>query len=63
MGVKSREGASMNYTGSHYVGEIVTHHGHECRVVCVWSDDGKNGVTIIPTGNYGFEVDIYEEQL
>ena len=53
----------MDYTGKHYVGEIVTHRGHECRVTDVWNDEGKNGVTIIPTGDYGFEVDIYEEQL
>lgn len=53
----------MDYTGKHYVGEIVIHRGHECRVTDVWNDEGKNGVTIIPTGDYGFEVDIYEEQL
>lgn len=51
------------YTGKHYVGEIVTHRGHECKVTHVWEDDGKNGISIIPTGGYGFEVDIYDEQL
>ena len=51
------------YTGSHYVGEIVTHNGHECRVTKVWVDDDKNGISIVPTGNYGFEIDIYDEQL
>lgn len=53
----------MKYTGKHYVGEIVMHRNHECIVIGVWSDDGKNGITIIPTGGYGFDVDIYEEQL
>ncbi|MBP5311885.1 MAG: hypothetical protein J6112_03525 [Clostridia bacterium] len=47
----------------HYVGEIVSHKGHECIVTSVWNDDGKEGITIKPTGNYGFEVDIYNEQL
>ena len=51
------------YDGKHYVGEVVNHRGHECRVIAVWKDDGKNGISIIPTGNYGFEIDIYEEQL
>lgn len=55
------------YTGKHYVGEIVSHNGgdmtHECIVTAVWCVDGKNGLTIKPTGNYGFELDIYEEQL
>jgi hypothetical protein len=55
------------YTGEHYVGEIVSHKGgdmtHECIVTAVWCVDGKNGLTIKPTGNYGFELDIYEEQL
>ena len=55
------------YTGEHYVGEIVYHKGgdmiHECRVMDVWNVDGKNGITIVPTGNYGFEIDIYDEQL
>lgn len=53
------------YTGVHYVNEIVYHGTHECKVTAVWvdPDNGKNGITIIPTGGYGFEVDIYEEQL
>lgn len=51
------------YTGKHYVGEIVNHRGHECKVTHVWEDDGKNGISIIPIGGYGFEVDIYDEQL
>lgn len=54
----------MRYTGKHYVGEIVYHGDHECRVTEVWVDDnGKNGISIIPTGNYGFEICIYDEQL
>lgn len=52
-----------NYTGKHYVGEIVMHGYHECRVTHVWNVDGRNGISIIPTGGYGFEVDIYDEQL
>ena len=51
------------YTGKHFIGEIVNHHGHECRVTAVWNDDGKNGISIVPTGDYGFEIDIYEDQL
>lgn len=51
------------YTGKHYVGEIVDHKGHECRVLAVWIDEGRNGITIEPTGDYGFPVDIYDEQL
>ena len=55
------------YTGKHYVGEIVFHKGgnmtHECEVTAVWKVDGRNGISIVPTGGYGFEIDIYEEQL
>lgn len=52
------------YTGVHYVGEIVYHKTHECKVTAVWADEeNRNGISIIPTGGYGFEVDIYEEQL
>lgn len=59
--------ATEQYTGTHRVGEIVSHKGggmtHECIITAVWKVDGKNGISIKPTGNYGFEVDIYEEQL
>lgn len=53
------------YSGKHWVGEIVMHRGHECRVTAVWRDtiEDRNGISIIPTGGYGFEIDIYEEQL
>lgn len=51
------------YSGEHFVGEIVNHRGHECRVTRVWNVDDKNGISIVPTGDYGWEVDIYEEQL
>ena len=51
------------YTGKHYVGEVVIHHDHVCRVTNVWNDEGKNGISIVPIGGYGFEVDIYDEQL
>lgn len=54
----------------HYVGEIVhykSYNGfdHECVITALWDDPdtGKPGVTIRPTGNYGFEIDIYEDQL
>ena len=53
----------MEYTGKYHVGQIVMHRCHECRVTAVWNDDGKNGVTIIPTGDYGFEVDVYDENV
>lgn len=55
----------QEYTGAHRVGEIVNHRGHECKVTRVWVDPDvdKNGISIIPTGDYGFEIDIYEEQL
>ena len=51
--------------GGHYYGEIVMHGEHECVVTAVWHDDeaNKDGITIKPTGGYGFEIDIYDEQL
>lgn len=53
----------MEYTGIHFVGEIVRHREHVCSVTAVWTDDeGKNGISIKPV-DYGFEVDLYEEQL
>ncbi len=52
-----------DYTGKYKVGDIVTHRGHECRVTAVWNYEGKDGVSIIPTGDYGFEVDLYENQI
>ena len=54
--------AEETYTGDHFVGEIINHRGHECKVTKVWNVYG-NGISIIPTGNYGWEIDIYEEQL
>ena len=53
----------MAYAGKYSVGQIVMHRGHECRVTAVWNDDGKSGVTIVPTGDYGFEVDVYDENV
>lgn len=44
-------------------GQIIHYKTHECVITSTWEDDGKKGVSIIPTGNYGFEVDLYEEQL
>lgn len=58
-----KERYNMNYTGKHYIGEIVFHGEHECRVLHTWVDEGKNGITIEPTGNYGFPIDIFDEQL
>ena len=57
------------YTGKYNVGDIITFTGkiggmtHECEVTHVWNVDGRNGVSIIPTGNYGFEIDVYEDLL
>lgn len=66
MGTDFEYADSGNYTGAHKVGDIVKHRGggfmHECKVTEVWNVDGKNGLTIKPIG-YGFDVDIYEEQL
>ena len=58
----------MEYTGKHYVGEIVMHGEHECKVLDVWNCEDmtcedRNGITIEPTGGYGFPIDIYDEQL
>ena len=49
----------------HYVGENVFHRGHPCRVTAVWydPDSDKTGVTIEPTGGYGFPIDLYDDQL
>lgn len=55
--------ARKSYTGKHYIGEIVHHGYHECVVTEVWNVDGKNGISIKPSGRYGFEIDIYDEQL
>lgn len=59
------EKSDPEYTGDHHVGEIIDFRGHECRVTAVWvdPDNGKSGVSIIPVGNYGFEIDVYEERL
>ena len=54
---------NATYTGKHYVGEIVMHGEHECVVLEVWNVEGRNGITIKPTGNYGFDIDIFDEQL
>jgi len=50
----------MGYTGKYKAGDIVSHRGHKCKVIAVWEDDGKNGVTIMPVGGYGFDVDVEE---
>lgn len=55
------------YTGKHSIGDIVYWQGkemvHECKVTGLWKNEGRNGVSIIPTGDYGFEMDVYEDQL
>ena len=61
--LRGQKGDRMEYTGSHYVGEIVQYRSHECEVVDVWSDDGRNGITIVPTGAYGFPIDLYDDEL
>lgn len=47
----------------YHAGDILDYHGHECLVLGEWEDEGKPGITIEPTGNYGFPVDVYEEQV
>ena len=49
------------YTGKHSVCEIVQHGKHECRVTRCWDCGDGNGISIVPTGDYGFEVDIVPE--
>ena len=50
------------------VGDIVQYKGyegmvHECLITQVWKDDhDRDGVSIVPTGDYGFEIDLYLEQ-
>lgn len=55
------------YTGQYKVGDVVKHKGvnmiHECKVVDVWKVDGRNGVTLEPTGGYGFPSDVWEERV
>lgn len=50
------------YTGKHHVGEIVHHGKHECRVTRCWDCGDGNGISIVPTGDYGFEVDVCPEE-
>ena len=53
-----------NYTGKHKAGDIVHWGEHECKVLFTWNDgEGGNGVNIVPTGNYGFPLDVYEDKL
>lgn len=45
------------------VGDIILYDGtFRCRVTALWSDEGKDGVTIVPTGNYGFPRDVFCDQ-
>lgn len=49
----------------HYIGEIVKHRSHVCKVTAVWvdPDNRRTGITIEPVEGYGFPVDIYDDQL
>lgn len=64
-----KKGTKEMYTSKHYVGEIIylksAEITHECKVTRVWvdPDNNKSGVSIIPTGNYGFEIDVYDDVL
>jgi hypothetical protein len=58
-----QEGYDDEYSGDHYVGEIVMFRTHQCKVTHVWKDEeGNNGISLIPTGNYGFEIDVTEKR-
>ena len=50
------------YTGKFHDGDITNWRGHEVVVLKTWNVDGKNGVTIRPTLDYGFELDVFEER-
>ena len=42
------------------VGDVVIYDGtFRCKVTALWSDEGKDGVTIVPTGHYGFPRDVF----
>lgn len=45
------------------VGDIVNYKGHECVITARWIAGKKAGASIKPTGDYGFEIDLYLEQL
>ena len=57
----------MEYTGKFKVGDVIVICGermnHECEITNVWNDGGVNGVTVVPTGGYGFEMDVREDRL
>lgn len=60
----NREEKNMKTNERQYhAGDILDYHGHECLVLGEWEDEGKLGITIEPTGDYGFPVDVYEEQV
>ena len=46
-------------------GQIINYNGHQCKVIDTWYDDyeEQEGITITPTGNYGFPVDLYTDRL
>lgn len=45
--------------------DIGVWRGHKVKIIDTWvdADNGKNGVTITPAGNYGFPIDVYLDQL
>ena len=57
--------AEKAYTGKYHVGDIIQYRGHECRVTRCWmvDEDDGNGISIIPTGGYGFGRDILESEM
>lgn len=47
-----------------YEGQLINYNCHQCKVTETWCDeDGNEGITIKPTGNYGFPIDLYCEGL
>lgn len=53
----------QKYTGKHFIGEIIYYKSHECIVENVWNYESRNGISIHPTGMYGFTIDLYDDQL
>ena len=45
--------------------EQFLYRGHEVKVIDTWvdPDNNKKGVTIEPVGDYGFQIDVYLDDL
>ena len=45
--------------------EQFLYRGHEVKVIDTWvdQDNNKKGVTIEPVGDYGFQIDVYLDDL